>query len=396
MDRNRIADIIKNAVVFSKLREEPLIQALTGLLKTPQEETDRAFALCCDLARCLYPHGECLTDRVFELLCLDDNFYIKSVARGEKPPESVEKQAAAELEAFTQAASFSSEYMGRLFKLSSPIPRWTASEENLTEKYAARAGKTGWGAFAAHHVFTLTEEGRLAPVRNPDPQRLSELYGYRRERETVLANVLALLEGLPANNVLLYGDAGTGKSSTVKAAANEFACRGLRLIQAEKALLRHIPALLDRLAENPLKFMIFIDDLSFENDDRDFTALKTVLEGSVAARAGNTIICATSNRRHLVRESFEARRGDEVHLRDTLEEASSLAARFGLVVTFVRPDREEYRNLVLSLAGEYGLEKSEELITQAEAYALRCGGRSPRAAKQFVEFKIGAARCAKA
>ena len=155
--------------------------------------------------------------------------------------------------------------------------------------------------FAKHHVFTV-ENGQLVPVRYPDPQRLSELPGYEQEREKVIANTRALLEGRPANNVLLYGDAGTGKSSTVKAIANEFAPDGLRLIEVKKNQLYQIPALMDELAKNPLKFILFIDDLSFASNDDNFAALKAILE---AASAGAAIMwrstpqatAATSSRR---------------------------------------------------------------------------------------------------
>lgn len=392
MERTQLAKILREAVIFKNLRTEPLVAALTELLACAPEDRDRAFALCCSVARELYPHGDCLTDRILGLICSDDNFYIESIAKGESIPEDVKNWAAAELNAFSQAASLSSEYFLRTFNLSSPVPRWSSHSADFGEAFAKRSAEAavrGYGTFASHHVFTVTEEGALLPVKNPDPQRIDELYGYQNERETVLANTRALLSGLPANNVLLYGDAGTGKSSTVKAIANEYKDSGLRLIQAEKGLLRYIPALLDTLASNPLKFIIFIDDLSFESDDRDFTALKTVLEGSVAARAKNTVIYATSNRRHLIRESMDARRGDEVHLNDTLEEASSLSARFGIVVTFVRPGKDDYIDLVFNIAKNYGLDiPSNELILGAEAYAIRSGGRSPRVAKQYIEYKI--------
>lgn len=138
--------------------------------------------------------------------------------------------------------------------------------------------------FARHHMFTI-EDGSLIPVRFPDPQRLSELPGYEHEREKVIANTKALLSGKPAVNVLLYGDAGTGKSSSVKAIANEFAADGLRLVEVKKNQLYQIPALLDSLAQNPLKFILFIDDLSFSANDDNFAALKAILEGSVAAAA---------------------------------------------------------------------------------------------------------------
>lgn len=136
--------------------------------------------------------------------------------------------------------------------------------------------------FAKHHVFTV-ENGQLVPVKYPDPQRLSELPGYEKEREKVIANTKALLAGMPANNVLLYGDAGTGKSSAVKAIANEFAPEGLRLVEVKKNQLYQIPDLMDKLAANPLKFILFIDDLSFTANDDNFAALKAILEGSVGA-----------------------------------------------------------------------------------------------------------------
>ena len=158
------------------------------------------------------------------------------------------------------------------------------------------------------------------PVRYPDPQRLSELPGYEQEREKVIANTRALLEGRPANNVLLYGDAGTGKSSTVKAIANEFAPDGLRLIEVKKNQLYQIPALMDELAKNPLKFILFIDDLSFASNDDNFAALKAILEGGVGGRSHNVAVYATSNRRHLVKETMADRSGDDLHAMDARQE----------------------------------------------------------------------------
>ena len=156
----------------------------------------------------------------------------------------------------------------------------------------------------------------------------------------------------------------------------------------EKSRLRHIPALLDSLSANPLKFILFIDDLSFAADDHDYTALKTVLEGSVAARSSNTVVYATSNRRHLIQETFQSRQGDEIHISDTLEEVSSLSARFGIVITFGRPDKDLYLSVVEKLAEKAGLALEESLYKEAEAYALRAGGRSPRVARQYIEYKI--------
>ncbi|MBQ9346835.1 MAG: ATP-binding protein [Oscillibacter sp.] len=266
---------------------------------------------------------------------------------------------------------------------------WNVSATDLPAAYRdrmERVGSLGYGMFAHSHVFTLSE-GKLLPVRHPDPQTLDELPGYEPEREKIIANTEALLNGRPANNVLLYGDAGTGKSSTVKALVNEYADRGLRLVEVKKNQLYELPALMDELAENPLKFILFIDDLSFTANDDNFAALKAILEGSAGGRAENVAVYATSNRRHLIKETLSDRAGDDIHASDTRQELMSLAARFGLTVTFSSPDRERYLYIVRKLAERYGLAVSEAALgVRAEAFAIRAGGRSARVAKQFVEL----------
>ena len=268
------------------------------------------------------------------------------------------------------------------------LPRWETSSIDLPAAYAQRmseVGKKGYGMFAKHHVFTV-ENGQLVPVKYPDPQRLSELPGYEKEREKVIANTKALLAGMPANNVLLYGDAGTGKSSAVKAIANEFAPEGLRLVEVKKNQLYQIPDLMDKLAANPLKFILFIDDLSFTANDDNFAALKAILEGSVGGRAKNIAVYATSNRRHLIKETLTDCTGDDIHEADTRQELMSLSARFGLTVTFQRPEKARFETILAELAKQHGIDMPmDQLLVKAEAFAIRAGGRSPRVAKQFIE-----------
>ena len=268
------------------------------------------------------------------------------------------------------------------------LPRWETSSIDLPAAYAQRmseVGKKGYGMFAKHHVFTV-ENGQLVPVKYPDPQRLSELPGYEKEREKVIANTKALLAGMPANNVLLYGDAGTGKSSAVKAIANEFAPEGLRLVEVKKNQLYQIPDLMDKLAANPLKFILFIDDLSFTANDDNFAALKAILEGSVGGRAKNIAVYATSNRRHLIKETLTDRTGDDIHEADTRQELMSLSARFGLTVTFQRPEKARFETILEELARQHHIQMPmDQLLVKAEAFAIRAGGRSPRVAKQFIE-----------
>ena len=268
------------------------------------------------------------------------------------------------------------------------LPRWETAQLDLSAAYAQRmseVGRKGYGMFAKHHVFTV-ENGQLVPVKYPDPQRLSELPGYEKEREKVIANTKALLAGMPANNVLLYGDAGTGKSSAVKAIANEFAPEGLRLVEVKKNQLYQIPDLMDKLAANPLKFILFIDDLSFTANDDNFAALKAILEGSVGGRAKNIAVYATSNRRHLIKETLTDRTGDDIHEADTRQELMSLSARFGLTVTFQRPEKARFETILAELAKQHGIDMPmDQLLVKAEAFAIRAGGRSPRVAKQFIE-----------
>ncbi len=268
---------------------------------------------------------------------------------------------------------------------------WTIEEKNYVDEYRARIDDLsthGYGIFTDHVMFTLCD-GSLRGVKHPDKQRLEDLFGYEQQRQKVIDNTEALLNNLPAVNVLLYGDAGTGKSSTVKAIANRYFDRGLRLVEIKKDQLGELDSLTEQLATNPLKFIIFIDDLSFSSDDPYFSTMKAILEGSTGGHADNVVIYATSNRRHLVKETSEDRSEEDMHASDTRQELTSLSARFGLTITFYKPGKAEYAEIVLELAKVAGLKYDEEsLISGAEAYAIRCGGRSPRAAKRYIELML--------
>ncbi len=374
-------------VVFRNLLDTPLLRALRAALAA--EECDLGGAVAAFEAT-LFAQGTNWTDALLNAVLEDENLCLRTAAGGDAGPV-LEKALVNELD-FLQA-------LGRAglddlcHGAPEYLPRWEvtpgADFHAAYESRRAAVGQKGYGIFARHHVFTL-EDDHLVPVRYPDPQRLSELPGYEREREKVIANTRALLEGKPTNNVLLYGDAGTGKSSTVKAIANEFAPDGLRLIEVKKNQLYQIPALMDDLAKNPLKFILFIDDLSFAANDDNFAALKAILEGSVGGRSHNVAVYATSNRRHLVKESMSDRSGDDLHASDTRQELMSLAARFGLTVTFQQPDKERFDTILLELARQYGVQMpSDQLFIKGSAFALRAGGRSPRVAKQFIEMLAG-------
>lgn len=269
--------------------------------------------------------------------------------------------------------------------------RWQAGAAGSIQKGGRFAG------VPAHDADKLTgvphpDSVRLVGIPHPDPVKLNELVDYEDPKQTVTENTERFLRGLPANNVLLYGDRGTGKSSTVKALLNEYAAKGLRIVELAKQDLGDFPALLEILQPRPHKFIVFIDDLSFADNEGEYRHLKAVLEGSLAVRPVNVLIYATSNRRHLVREYFSDRcdPADEVRSQDTVQEKLSLADRFGITVTYTAPDQEGYLAIVEAMVRQRNLViSSGELRELAVRWELRYNGRSGRTARQFVDWLEG-------
>jgi uncharacterized protein len=259
---------------------------------------------------------------------------------------------------------------------------WGGCAELLADHFF----RHGAGPFGRHRAFRWREDS-LQAVPEPDPVRLAELVGYESEREPLLRNTELFLAGLPAHHALLYGLPGTGKSSTVKAIMNEYSDRGLRLVEVAKEDLKALPRVLEILRERGPRFVLFVDDLSFEEHEVEYKSLKALLEGSVEEPPGNVRVYATSNRRNLVRERFSERdEGDDVHARDTMQEKLSLAARFGLRITFPTPDQKRYLEMVAGLARNRGIElPGEELVERATLWDRWHAGRSGRTARQFVD-----------
>lgn len=268
--------------------------------------------------------------------------------------------------------------------------------DKLIESLASYYRTAGTGDFSYCHTFCFrgdTPEGLLKPIMSPDPIRLANLVGYEFQRGQVISNTEQFVKGFSANNLLLYGDRGTGKSSTIKTLIHEYGNEGLRMVEMAKQDLIKLPILLDLLRERSQKFIIFIDDLSFEEGEVDYKHLKAILEGSLEARPKNVLIYATSNRRHLIQERYSDREwiGDkEVRSQDTLQEKLSLADRFGITITFTSPDQEQYLEIVVGLAEQEGLKlEFNELREQALKWALWHNGRSGRTARQFIDNLVG-------
>ncbi len=244
--------------------------------------------------------------------------------------------------------------------------------------------KYGYGIFSCYTAFKYNEDKQILPVKYFDTISFSDLKNYEYQKNIIKLNTKAFLENKEANNILLYGDRGCGKSSTVKALVNEFSEYNLKIIQVYKESFIYLFDLYEKLRNLPLKFIIFADDISFEENDKNFSSVKAVLEGSLCEKPSNTIIYATSNRVHMVKESFTSREGSEVHYNDTMDEMVSLSDRFGIILTFSLLNKNEYLDIVSKIANDCCIQMSQELMKKAEEFASLKGIRTPRVARQFI------------
>ncbi|BBD66737.1 hypothetical protein NIES4072_59880 [Nostoc commune NIES-4072] len=261
---------------------------------------------------------------------------------------------------------------------------------DAVEELAAYYRQCGSGLFAEYRALRW-QAGQFIGIRYSDPIKLSALVGYESQKDALLKNTEFLLSGEMALHVLLYGSRGSGKSSLVKSLLNEYSNRSLRLLEVAKSDLKDLPKIVEHLRGVSQKFIIFVDDLSFEEDDDAFKALKVVLEGNLTARPQNVVVYATSNRRHLIREFFVDRPtpkdNEEIHAWDTMQEKLSFSDRFGLTLTFEPADQKTYLKIVQHLAKQAEINiTQEDLEFQALQWATRHNGRSGRTARQFVDF----------
>lgn len=388
-----IFSISSLSVLGNLQRDELIIMlkkfALTRELTEAVEAYSSVVALLCN-------HGLNLSDYIYNKAIFDDNVFMKHYAnRQDKIDENIEEAMRHDIKSLSNIAGITSNMLKKVMKDRFPdfqaeidqLPDFNTGEWEYTiECFRDFAVENGYGIYAKHHAFIFNGRS-IVPVKSPDPIRLSDLKKYDVQRRKIVENTLCLLAGNPANNVLLYGDRGTGKSSTVKALGNEFASKGLRIIGIAKENLSYLGDLIELLENTGLKFIIFIDDLTFNEDDDSFGALKAVLEGSLVPLPSNMAIYATTNRRHLIKETFTAREGDEVHRADTIDESLSLSDRFGLLVTFLLPAKDEFLQIVSAIAQDRGIDLDEDILWNgAERFALMKSGRTPRLAKQYIDY----------
>lgn len=382
------------------LKQDEIINALYLLLNSL--DSDEVLVRQSAFFKLLSAHKS-FRHYVSKLILTDDNVFTKAAAAGkaDELDASILNAVKTDLMKLEAISSISAKDICRaeedsdIQEILSGMPSWdtqgramlplTSNWHEQIDELKAFYKSNGYGKFAKFAAFAW-RNGALSPITAIDTIRLDDLKNYEIQRKKVLDNTIAFMHGLPANNVLLYGDRGTGKSSTVHAILNEYKSQGLRMIEISKSDINDLTLIRELISDSPMKFIIFIDDLSFDSHEDSFGELKAALEGSLSGKQSNTLIYATSNRRHLIKENFSDREND-VNRSDTLQEELSLSDRFGLSVTFINPDKKDYLDIVEKIANDRGLNADmPKLLEASEQWARRRGGRSPRCAKQFIDY----------
>lgn len=395
-------------VLFRHILEDPIIKQLAACTRQNEKPSiimdANLLANCIEQAEKLGLAGSFIPKYIVYRLSLDENLLSLTNEQKHTPGKSLRLMALRDLEVLTNFIHLPwSEFIPweplhdyeptepqenqafeQLFQQFMEHPSPEVLYDRLTNHYT----QNGSGQFAAYRAFRYDPTHGLIGIDLPEKIHFNDLLGYERQKQTLRRNTEAFVQGLGGNNVLLTGSKGTGKSSCVKALLTEYGHQGLRLIEMAKQDIAALPDLLKLLRPRGCKFIIFLDDLSFEDFEGDYKYLKSLLEGGLESRPANVLIYATSNRRHLIKETWADRNAstEEVHGTDGLQEKLSLADRFGLTITFLPPDQEEYLAIVDYLADKAGIRLPlDELHRQALQWELAQNGRSGRAANQFIQ-----------
>jgi len=370
---------------FKKLREDNVFKKFVELLRNILKEKE------------IEKNIESYSNFIFALKNFGYSDFSKYLSDSISKNENIfdEAQVEKELKILTLISKIQSEDIKKYLceKFSSyqdvfeNLPQFLNSGiEIYYEEMKSKAQKDG-DIYKNNRAFIFDNDAELKPIDIKENLSFSSLKGYVEQKRVLYDNTNALLKGAKVNNILLYGDAGCGKSSSVRALLAEF--NEIKIVQIFKNNLVNLDKLFLKLKTLPHKFIIFLDDITFDENDETFSRLKAILEGSLVQCPKNSVIYATSNRRHLIKESFSARCGDEVHLKDTLNEISSLSERFGINLFFSKPSNDEFNQIVLELARDNNLALDDKtLIEKAQRLALIKGSKSPRIARQLIDNLI--------
>lgn len=373
-------------IIFKNLKNDLLIKKFLAFLKTFEDENnfEKTIETYCDFVSILE-----------EEKCDDFSLYIKKLVYKTKVDMSFEKRIQKELNIITKITEISfeviKEELNKKFEkyidLLNDLPEFKNTFYEFKISDFSEIKIQFDELFEKNRAFIFDNSLEIKPIEVSENLSFKNLKGYAEQKKVLYENTKALLEGLKVNNILLYGDAGCGKSSSVRALLNEFS--GLKIVQIFKNNLINLDKLYEKLKNLPYKFIIFADDISFDEADDTFSTMKAVLDGSLIQCPKNAVIYATSNRRHLVKESFQARKGDEIHLNDTINELNSLSERFGINLLFSKPNNNDYIQIVLDLAKDYNIDIDEKvLVEKAQRIALIKGSTSPRIARQLIDNLI--------
>ncbi|MDD3165646.1 MAG: ATP-binding protein [Oscillospiraceae bacterium] len=387
---------LQSLTVFRGLLEQPAMQSLRGMLQ--RSDAHAAVEAYSTMLYCIRAEGfETLRDYMLGHLKFDNSSFGRAVASG-TVTEAYLAAAKYDISVLSAIAAMRcadwkallKSDASKLTELIDALPELPDGAPFALDELVDSFRKNGVGLFARGRAF-YWEKGKLTMVNNPDPVNYWEMVGYTAQREEVAKNTRCLIAGKPNNNVLLYGDSGTGKSATVKSLINMDEFYNLRIIEVAKNSLDEIPEVSRMVATHTQKFILYIDDLAFEQEDAGFSALKTALEGGLELRPDNVAIYATSNRRHMIREDFAERAGSDLHRDETIQERTSLSERFGLRILYMALDKQSFLETVHVLCAHQGLElEPKRLEAEANKWEIQHGGRTPRTAKQFVDYLFSA------